>query len=199
MLLPNKILLSVQRQNLQLMHSMHACVRYFLLSFIMDAFYNCDVSHMVHLFMNVNFVFVFLQANQLHQLGYDVFIVTHRYSKVHTYQRITTPGAAKEFSHKYENVFQLWKSYMNMKPNTTLTNSSTLSTSPTSQPAADSNSAPTQENVPINTNSSTLSTSPTSQLAADSNSAPTQENVPINTNSSTSSLLAYQSACCCSL
>ncbi len=78
--------------------------------------------------MNVNFVFVFLQANQLHQLGYDVFIVTHnRYSKVHTYQKITTPGAAKEFSHKYENVFQLWKSYMNVKPNTTLTNSSTLS------------------------------------------------------------------------
>ncbi len=69
-------------------------------------------------------------------------------------------GAAKEFSHKYENVFQLWKSYMNVEPNTTLTNSSTLSTSPNSQPAADSNSAPTQENVPINTNSSTPGADP---------------------------------------
>ena len=56
------------------------------------------------------------QANQLNQLGYDIFILGHKRNAVNPSRiNFTTPGIAKEFVKDYPKLFEGWKTYCSSK------------------------------------------------------------------------------------
>ncbi|XP_065895218.1 uncharacterized protein [Dysidea avara] len=56
------------------------------------------------------------KANQLNQLGYDIFILGHKRNAVNpSHINFTTPGIAKEFVKDYPKLFEGWKTYCSSK------------------------------------------------------------------------------------
>ena len=55
---------------------------------------------------------LFVQANQLNQLGYDIIIMGHKVNQVYdSFPVMSTAGTAQDFLQKYPVVVKLWRKY----------------------------------------------------------------------------------------
>ena len=67
--------------------------------------------HSIHHWKLTNHVH-FFQANQLHQLGYDILILGHRQNvKNPSHIASVTPGGAQQFVNKYDRLGDGWKGF----------------------------------------------------------------------------------------